>query len=90
MTDFRFLIAGCCSCSLLNVCCVLLTACCVLFLLTVDRVLRGACDLLLTSSIRCRGSQGVAASHGKMSATAAAQYVKEMQAKGRLVQELWS
>lgn len=30
------------------------------------------------------------ATHGKMAAEAAAKYVKEMQAQGRLVQELWS
>ena len=34
--------------------------------------------------------QEAVATHGKMSADAAARYVKDMQEKGRLVQELWS
>ena len=34
--------------------------------------------------------QAAIADHGKLTDDAAAKYVKEMQAKGRLVQELWS
>ena len=34
--------------------------------------------------------QELVATHGEMAEEDAAKYVKEMQAKGRLVQELWS